>query len=93
MEEPEFFWGAEQRSRQRRPIFRETVLGWISALKSTDIRKPAKDPLTPDVPVPDAFAGYIDPSPLEPALRRSPVARERLLQAIRASIVDIAAAI
>ena len=84
---------AGQRSRQRRPIFRETVLGWISALKSTDIRKPAKDPLTPDVPVPDAFAGYIDPGLLEPALRRSPVARERLLQAVRASIVDIAAAI
>ena len=74
-------------------MFREAVFDSISALKSTEIRKPAKDPLTPDVPIPDAFAGYIDPGLLEPALYRSPGARERLLRSARASIVDIAAAI
>ena len=73
-------------------MFREAVLGWISALKSTEIRKSAKCPPTPDVPVPDTVAGYIDPGLLESALYRSPGARERLLQAVRASIVDIAAA-
>ena len=82
-----------QRSRQHHPMFREAVLGWISALKSSDIRKLAKGLLTPDVQIPDAFAGYFDPGPLEPALRRSPGARERLLQAVRANIVDIAATI
>ena len=81
-----------QRSRQRHPMFKEAVLGWISALKSTDILMPPKGPPVPDVPVPDAFAGYIDPGLLESALYRSPGARERLLQAVRASIVDIAAA-
>ena len=74
-------------------MFREAVLGWISALKSTDILMPPKGPPAPDVQIPDAFAGYFDPGPLEPALRRSPGARERLLQAVRASIVDIAATI
>ena len=48
---------------------------------------------TPDVPVPDVVAGYIDPDPLESALRRSLDALVRLLQAVRANIVDIAAAI
>ena len=86
-----FFWGAGQRS------VAPNVQGGVSRL---DLRaevdrhpEPAKDPLTPDVPIPDAFAGYIDPGLLEPALYRSPGARERLLQAVRASIVDIAAAI
>ncbi len=36
-------------------------LDWISALKSTDIRKLAKGPLTPDVPVPDAVAEIASP--------------------------------
>ena len=37
-------------------MFREAALDWISVLKSTDIRKLAKDPLTPDFPVPNAVA-------------------------------------
>ena len=36
-------------------------LDWISALKSTDIRKLAKGPLTPDIPVPDAVAEIASP--------------------------------
>ena len=36
-------------------------LDWISALTSADIRKLAKGPLTPDVPVPDAVAEIASP--------------------------------
>lgn len=68
-------------------MFREAALDWISAPKSTDIRKLAKDPLTPDFPVLDTVADIL------PALRRSLDARSRLLQAVRANIVDIAATI
>ena len=91
VEEPEFFWVPGRGGRH--PMFREAVFDSISALKSTEIRKPAKCPPTPDVPVPDAVAGYIDPGLLVPALRRRPGVRARLLRAARASIVDIAAAI
>ena len=90
MEEPGFL--VPGRGRQY-PMFREAVLDSISALKSTDIRKLAKGPLTQDVPVPDAIAGYIDPGLLEPALRRSLGAQARLLQTVRANIVDIGATI
>ena len=62
-------------------MFGEAVFDSISALKSTEIRKLAKCPPTPNVPVPDAVAGYIDPSPLVPALRRRPGVRARLLRA------------
>ena len=44
-----------------REELRPAGLDWISALKSTDIRKLAKGPLTPDVPVPDAVAEIAGP--------------------------------
>ena len=68
-------------------MFRKAALDWISVLKSTDIRKLAKDPLTPDFPVPDAVANTL------PAVHRSLDARAWLLQAVRANIVDLAATI
>ena len=44
-----------------REELRPAGLDWISALKSGDIRKLAKGPLTPDVPVPDAVAEIASP--------------------------------
>ena len=44
-----------------REELRPAGLDWISALKSTDIRKLAKGPSAPDVPVPDAVAEIASP--------------------------------
>ena len=44
-----------------REELRPAGLDWISALKSTDIRKLAKGPPAPDVPVPDAVAEIASP--------------------------------
>ena len=48
-------------SARIREELRPAGLDWISALKSADIRKLAKGPLTPDVPVPDAVAEIASP--------------------------------
>ena len=91
VEEPEFFLGAGQRSVA--PNVQGGGFRFDLRAEVDRHPEPAKCPPTPDVPFPDAVAGYIDPSPLVPALRRRPGVRARLLQAVRASIVDIAAAI